>query len=85
MHAEQYTQERLQCYDRCTTGCLLDYVYFKDYFKMVAIDLSKHQAVDAGPTAIEQNNFTGNLGQAGETAMFLSIEEAKEIKNYESM
>ena len=27
-----------------TTGCLLDYTYFKYYYKMVAIDLSKQQA-----------------------------------------
>ena len=27
--------------DDCTTGCLLDYNYFKDSYKMIAIDLSK--------------------------------------------
>ena len=30
-----------------TTGCLLDYSYFKDYYKMIAIDLSKQQVLDA--------------------------------------
>ena len=30
-----------------TTGCLLDYSYFKDHYKMIAIDLSKQQALDA--------------------------------------
>ena len=30
-----------------TTGCLLDYVYFKDNYKMVAIELSKKQVLDA--------------------------------------
>ena len=25
----------------CTTGCLLDYLYFKEHYKMIAIDLSK--------------------------------------------
>ena len=24
-----------------TTGCLLDYIYFKNYYKMIAVDLSK--------------------------------------------
>ena len=24
-----------------TTGCLLDYLYFKEHYKMIAIDLSK--------------------------------------------
>ena len=33
--------------DDHTTGCLLDYIYFKNYYKMIALDLSKQQAVDA--------------------------------------
>ena len=47
--------------DDYTTGCLLDYPYFKDNYKMIAIDLSKQQALDAGPTVIQQSNFTANL------------------------
>ena len=47
--------------DDCTTGCLLDYDYFKNYYKMIPIDLSKHQALDADPKAIQQINFTANL------------------------
>ena len=35
--------------DDCTTGCLLDYPYFKDYYKMTASDLSKQQELDADP------------------------------------
>ena len=31
--------------DDYTTGCLLDYSYFKDHYKMIAIDLSKQQAM----------------------------------------
>ena len=61
-----------------TTGCLLDYSYFKDHYKMIAIDLSKQQALDADPRAIQQINFTANLDRAGNTAMFFIIEEAKE-------
>ena len=33
--------------DDYTTGCLLDYIYFKKYYKMIAIDLGKQQALDA--------------------------------------
>ena len=33
--------------DNYTTGCLLDYPYFKDSYKMIAVDLSKQQALDA--------------------------------------
>ena len=39
--------------DDYTTGCLLDYPYFKNYYKMVAIDLRKQEALDADPKAIQ--------------------------------
>ena len=64
--------------DDYTTGCLLDYSYFKDYYKMVAIDVSKQQALDAGPRAIQQINFTANLDWAENTRIFFILEEAKE-------
>ena len=64
--------------DDYTVGCLLDYSYFKDHYKMIAIDLSKQQALDADPRAIQQINFTANLDRAGNTTMFFIIEEAKE-------
>ena len=38
--------------DNYTTGCLFDYKYSKDYFKMIAVDLSKQQALDFYPKAI---------------------------------
>ena len=38
--------------DDYTTGCLLDYNYFKNYYEMIAIDLSKPQALDADLKAI---------------------------------
>ena len=64
--------------DNYTTGCLLDYSYFKGHYKMIAIDLSKQQALDADPRAIQQINFTANLDRDGNTTMFFIIEEAKE-------
>ena len=64
--------------DDYTTGCLLDYSYFKENYKMIAVDLSKQQALDADPRAIQQINFTANLDKAGNTTMFLIIEKAKE-------
>ena len=64
--------------DDYTTGCLLDYSYFKDHYKMIAIDLSKQQALDADPRAIQQINFTANLDKDGNRKMFFIIEEAKE-------
>ena len=62
--------------DHCTTGCLLDYDYFKNHYKMMAIDLSKQQALDSDPKAIQQINFTGNLDQ--QSIIFFINEEAKE-------
>ena len=43
--------------DSYTTGCLLDYIYFKKYYKMIAVDLSKQQALDADPNEIQQIDF----------------------------
>ena len=45
---------------------------------MIAIDLSKQQALDADPRAIQQINFTANLDRDKNTTMFFIIEEAKE-------
>ena len=64
--------------DDYATGCLLDYPYFKDSYKMVAVDLSKQQALDADPRAIQQINFTANLVRAGNTRIYFILEEAKE-------
>ena len=62
-----------------TTGCLLDHPYFKENYKMTAIDLSRQNELDADPRAIQQINFTANLERAGNTTMFFIIERAKEI------
>ena len=64
--------------DDYTTGCFLDYSYFADTYKMVAVDLSKQQALDADPRAIQQINFTANLDRAGNTRFYFILEEAKE-------
>ena len=64
--------------DNYTTGCLLDYSHFKYHYKMIVIDLSKQQALDADPRAVQQINFTANLDRAGNITMFFIIEEAKE-------
>ena len=63
--------------DDYTTGCLLDYSYFKDNYKMTAIDLSKQQALDADATAIQQINFIANLDREGNTTKLFILEEAK--------
>ena len=45
---------------------------------MIAVDLSKQQALDADPKAIQQINFTANLDRAGNTRLYFILEEAKE-------
>ena len=64
--------------DDYTSGCLLDYSYFKDYYKMIAVDLSKPQALDADLKAITQINFTANLDRPGNKRFYFILEEAKE-------
>ena len=39
--------------DDYTRGCLLDYMYFKNYFKLIAVDLSKQKALDPDLKAIQ--------------------------------
>ena len=64
--------------DDYTLGCLLDYTYFKKYYKMVAVDLSKQQVLDADPKAIQQINFTANLDWENNTRLYFILEDARE-------
>ena len=64
--------------DDCTTGWLLNYQYIKDYYKMIAVDLSKQQALDAYPRGIQHISFTANLDRDGNTKSCIILEEAKE-------
>ena len=66
--------------DDYTTGCLLDYSYFKDSYKMIAVDLSKQQELDANPKSNLQINFTANLDRAANTRIFFLLEEVKETR-----
>ena len=64
--------------DDYTTACFLDYIYFKHYYKMITVDLSKQQALDVDPKPIQQINFTANLDTAGNTRIYFILEEVKE-------
>ena len=46
--------------DDNTIGCLLDYPYVQDSYKMIEVDLSTQQALDADPRAIQQISFIEN-------------------------
>ena len=45
---------------------------------MMAVDLSKQQALDADPKAIQQINFTANLDRAERTRFYFILEQTKE-------
>ena len=47
---------------------------------MIAVDLSKQEALDADSRAIQQINFTANLDRAGNTRVYFISEESKETK-----
>ena len=59
-----------------TTGNLLDYEYFKDHYKLIAIDLSKQIELE-NPDLKQQISFTGRLVENNET-MFFIIEKKEE-------
>ena len=66
--------------DDYTTGCLLDYAYFKDNYKLIAVDLSKQKALDADPRAIQQIVFQGVVGGENNTKirLYTILEKSKE-------
>ena len=56
-----------------TTGNLLDYDYFKKYYKLIAIDLSKQQVLQGNVDLIQPINFIGRLREAAN--VFIIIEK----------
>ena len=66
--------------DDYTTGCLLDYAYFKDNYRLIAVDLSKQKALDADPRAIQQIVFQGVVGGVAGTKirLYTILEKSKE-------
>ena len=67
--------------DDYATGCLLNYNYFNNYYKMIGIDLRKQTPIDTDSKAIQQINFTGSLNRSrnlNNNTMFLITEEVKE-------
>ena len=65
--------------DDYTTGCLLDYAYFKDNYRLIAVDLSKQKALDADPRAIQQIVFQGVVGGDAGTKirLYTILEQSK--------
>ena len=59
---------------------MLDYAYFKDNYKLIAVDLSKQKSLDADPRAIQQIVFQGNVGRKNNTKIriYTILEKSKE-------
>ena len=57
------------------TGNLLDYDYFKKYYKLIAIDLSKQQVLQENEDFIQQINFNGRLAEAANAFIIIEKKE----------
>ena len=62
--------------DDYTTGCLLDFAYFKNNYKLIAANLSKQKALDADSRAIQQIIFIGTESAA--VIIYYDLEQSKE-------
>ena len=67
--------------DDCARGCLLDYAYSKENYKLIVYDLSKQKASDADPRVIQQIVFQGVAGGEENTKirLYTILEQSKEI------
>ena len=63
-----------------TTGNLLDYDYFKKYYKLIAIDLSKQQVLQEHEDLIQQINFIGKLEEAANVFIIIEKKENNILK-----
>ena len=63
--------------DDYTTGCLLDFVYFKKIYRLIAADLSKQKALDANSKAIQQILFADKAN--ADAMIYYILEQFKEF------
>ena len=75
---DEIRKESARYGDDYATGCLLDYAYFKDNYRLIAFDLSKENALDADPRAIQQIVFQGVVGGSNDTKVYTILEKSKE-------
>ena len=69
--------------DDYSTGCLLDFAYFENNYKWVAVDLSKQKALDADSKAIQQIILTGKIkAEAANTrvTIYYILEQSEKTK-----
>ena len=80
---DKITYEKIKKFDTgqendYTTPSIANYSYFKENYNIIAIELSKQQALDADPKAIKQIKFTANIDRAGDKRMFFIFKETKQ-------
>ena len=68
--------------DDYATRCLLDCLYFKENYKMMAVDLSRQNELDSDPRAIQQVNFTANLEREIQQYFSLLKKQKKLFSNF---
>ena len=58
----------------------MDYAYFKDNYKLIAVDLSKQKDLDVDPRAIQQIVFQGVVGgeDNAKIRIYTILEQSKE-------
>ena len=61
---------------------MLDYRYFRDYYKLIAVDLSKQEELDADPIAIQQNELYGMLKTNSQVCTILEKSKEKVLDLY---
>ena len=59
---------------------MLDYAYFKDNYRLIAVNLSKQETLDADPRAVQQIVFQGVVGGENNTKvrLYTTLEKSKE-------
>ena len=67
--------------DDSKTGNVLEYLYYQNYYKLIAIDLSRQTNM----SITQQINFVGRLEEVDAATMFLIAEkQQKTILNFSS-
>ena len=67
--------------DDFSTGCLLNFAYFEENYRLIAVDLSEQKALDADLRAIQQIIFTGKIKATEENTrviIYYILEKSKE-------
>ena len=68
--------------DDYTTGCLLDYQYFKDHYNLIAVDLSNQKELDADSRTIQQIEFYWMLKTNSQVCTVLEKSKEKMLEFY---